>query len=145
MGNVLLGHGEVTGRFSLCSAPNLLANTRWENTIGKRDYQIATYADDLKNKCGMTPDMDLLKKVTIGCGPSIYNADASTVAGSQPSELETVKNNFLMKKLGLADGPQLMEAINAVIETYGKSERNKYRAVVYYMLTKHFGKETVYG
>ncbi|MBT8412012.1 MAG: DUF2853 family protein, partial [Octadecabacter sp.] len=39
---------------------------------------------------------------------------------------------------------QLMEAIQAVIETYGKSERNKYRAVVYYMLTKHFGKEAVY-
>jgi hypothetical protein len=27
--------------------------------------------------------MDLLTKVTIGCGPSIYNADAATVAGSQ--------------------------------------------------------------
>lgn len=28
---------------------------------------------------------------------------------------------------------------------YGRSERNKYRAVVYYLLTKHFGKESVYG
>jgi hypothetical protein len=92
----------------------------------------------------MTPDMDLLTKVTIGCGPSIYNANASTVAGSQPAELETVKNNLLMKKLGLADGPQLMDAINSVIETYGKSERTKYRAVIYYMLAKHFGKESVY-
>ncbi|MFT5797412.1 MAG: hypothetical protein ACI84R_001472, partial [Candidatus Azotimanducaceae bacterium] len=101
--------------------------------------------DDLKNKCGMTPDMALLTKVTIGCGPAIYNADASTVAGSQSSELETVKNNFLIKKLGLADGPQLMEAINSVIEVYGRSERSKYRAVVYYMLTKHFGKEAIYS
>lgn len=113
--------------------------------MSKRDDLIVKYADDLKNKCGMTPDMDLLKKVTIGCGPSIYNADASTVAGSQASELETVKNNFLIKKLGLADGPQLMDGINAAIETYGKSERSKYRAVIYYMLTKHFGKESVYG
>ncbi|AKS47751.1 Protein of unknown function [Octadecabacter temperatus] len=113
--------------------------------MSKRDDLIAKYADDLKNKCGMTPDMDLLTKVTIGCGPSIYNADASTVAGSQESELETVKKNFLMKKLGLADGPQLMDGINSAIETYGKSERSKYRAVIYYMLTKHFGKESVYG
>ena len=113
--------------------------------MGKRDELIAVYADDLKNKCGMTPDMDLLTKVTIGCGPAIYNADASTVAGSQPAELETVKNNFLIKKLGLSDSPALMEAINSCIETYGKSERNKYRAVIYYMLTKHFGKESVYG
>jgi hypothetical protein len=113
--------------------------------LGKRDDLIAQYADDLKNKCGMDPDMDLLTKVTIGCGPAIYDADASTVASSQESELETVKQNFLIKKLGLADGPELMEAINKVVEIYGKSERNKYRAVFYYMLTKHFGKEAVYG
>jgi len=113
--------------------------------MGKRDDLIAQYADDLKNKCGMTADMDLLTKVTIGCGPSIYDADASTVAGTQKHELDTVKNNFLIKKLGLADGAALDEAIASVIETYGKSERNKYRAVVYYMLTKHFGKESVYG
>lgn len=113
--------------------------------MSKRDDLIAKYADDLQNKCKMTPDMDLLKKVTIGCGPAIYNADSSTVAGSDKSELETVKNNFLVKKLGLADGPQLMAAIDAVIDTYGRSERNKYRAVVYYMLVKHFGKEAVYG
>ncbi|MDD8021565.1 MAG: DUF2853 family protein [Paracoccaceae bacterium] len=113
--------------------------------MGKRDDLIAKYADDLQSKCGMTPDMDLLTKVTIGCGPAIYNADSSTVAAGQPAELETVKTNFLIKKLGLADGPELMDAIDAVIETYGRSERNKYRAVVYYMLTKHFGKEAVYG
>lgn len=113
--------------------------------MGKRDDLIAKYAEDLQNKCGMTPDMDLLTKVTIGCGPAIYDADASVVAGSQSSELETVKTNFLIKKLGLADGPELMDAIDAVIETYGRSERSKYRAVVYYMLVKQFGKEGVYA
>jgi hypothetical protein len=113
--------------------------------MGKRDDLIEVYAGDLRTKCGMEPDMELLRKVTIGCGPSIYDADASTVAGSQPKELETVKTNFLVKKLGLKDGPELDAAIAQVIETYGKSERNKYRPVVYYMLTKHFGKEAVYG
>ena len=113
--------------------------------MGRRDDLIATYADDLRNKCGMEPDMDLLTKVTIGRGPAIYNADASTVAAGQAHELETVKDNFLIKKLGLADSDALMDAINQTIETYGRSERNKYRAVIYYMLTKHFGKESVYG
>ncbi|PKP75609.1 MAG: DUF2853 domain-containing protein [Alphaproteobacteria bacterium HGW-Alphaproteobacteria-6] len=113
--------------------------------MGKRDELIARYADDLRNKCKVTPDMDLLTKVTIGCGPAIYNADSATVAAGQATEIATVKNNFLIKKLGLKDGPQLDDAINSVIETYGKSERNKYRAVVYYMLVKHFGKEKVYA
>lgn len=113
--------------------------------MGKRDELIAKYAEDLKSKCGMTPDMDLLTKVTIGCGPAIYNDDASTVAGSQKSELETIKKNFLMKKLGLAASDELMAGIDSVIETYGRSERSKYRAVVYYMLVKRFGKESVYA
>jgi hypothetical protein len=113
--------------------------------MGKRDDLIEQYAEDLRGKCGVEPDMDLLTKVTIGCGPAIYNADASTVAASQESELETVKNNFLIKKLGLTDGPELMEAINQAVETYGKSERNKYRAVFYYLLVKHFGKEATYS
>jgi hypothetical protein len=112
--------------------------------MGKRDELVALYASDLKNKCGVTPDMELLTKVVIGCGPSIYDADSTTVAASQPSELERVKTAFLMKKLGLPDSPALMEGIHKVVETYGKSERNKYRAVMYYRLTKHFGKESAY-
>lgn len=113
--------------------------------MGKRDDLIARYAEDLRKKCGIEPDMDLLKKVTIGCGPSIYDADAATVAATQPGEIETVKKSFLIKKLGLPDGPDLDAAITSVIETYGRSERNKYRAVIYYMLTRHFKKESVYG
>jgi Protein of unknown function (DUF2853) len=113
--------------------------------MGKRDDLIAKYADDLTNKCKMTPDMALLTKVTIGCGPSIYDKDASTVAASDKEELERIKSNFLMKKLGLKDGAALMDGINAAVDTYGKSERQKFRAVFYYLLVKHFGKEKVYA
>ncbi|SOC06584.1 DUF2853 family protein [Rhodobacter maris] len=113
--------------------------------MGKRDALIAKYAEDLRSKCGVEPDMDLLTKVTIGCGPAIYDADAETVAASQPGELETVRKNFLVKKLGLPDGPGLDDAIDAVIEIYGRSERHKYRAVVYYLLVKQFRKDAVYA
>jgi hypothetical protein len=110
--------------------------------MSKRDELIEKYAEQMKDKLGMTPDMDFLRKVTIGCGPSIYNRDSSTVAASDPSEVETVKKNFLMKKLGLADSPELDAGLKSVLDQY--TERSKYRAVVYYMLAKHFGKESVY-
>lgn len=113
--------------------------------MGRRDDLIALYAEDLKTKLGVQPDMDLLRKVTIGCGPAIYDADASTVATSQAHELETVKTNFLIKKLALQDGPELTEALQSIAEKYGTSNRNKYRAVFYYMLVKHFGKEHIYN
>ncbi|KUJ62919.1 hypothetical protein AR687_05870 [Flavobacteriaceae bacterium CRH] len=109
-----------------------------------REELIKKYAEDLKEKCGVTPDMDLLTKVTIGCGPAIYNSDSSTVAATQQSELDTIKKNFLIKKLGLKDAPELDKAIHAVLEKYGKSNKHKYRAVVYYLLTLHFKKESFY-
>ncbi len=112
--------------------------------MSKRDELIVKYVADLKDKCGVNPDMDLLTKVTIGCGPSIYNADSATVSGSDESELATVKNNFLIKKLGLKDGSDLDKAIDEVMEKYGRTNRKKYRAVVYYLLTKHFKKESAY-
>ena len=113
--------------------------------MSKRDDLIAIYAGDLTEKCGVTPDMELLTKVTIGLGPAIYNADSSVVSGTQDSERETIRVNFLIRKLGLRDGPELMAGLDRAIETYGRSNRNKHRAVVYYLLTKHFGREAVYA
>ncbi len=112
--------------------------------MSKRDDLIAKYAADMKDKCGVTPDMAFLTKVTIGCGPSIYNRDASTVSASDPAELETVKKNFLINKLGLKDSPALDAGIAAVMDQYGRSTKAKYRAVVYYLLAKHFNKESAY-
>lgn len=98
-----------------------------------------------KKNVGSLQIMDLLTKVTTGCGPSIYNPDSSIIAGTQQSEITTVKNNFLIKKLGLSDGPELQKGIDAVLEKYGKSNKSKYRAVVYYLLALHFGRESAYN
>jgi hypothetical protein len=113
--------------------------------MGKRDDLIALYADELRSKCGVNPDMDLLTKVAIGLGPAIYREDSSTVAGTEPAELETIRSNFLINKLGLPDGPALAAGIEKAIDTYGRSNRNKHRAVIYYLLTKHFGREAAYA
>lgn len=106
-----------------------------EGCHGKRDELIARYADDPRNKCGIDPDMDLLEKVTIACGPTIYNTDSATVAIGQLSAIETVRTSFLIGKLGLPDSLALSDAINQVLVTFGHSERNEYSAVVSYMLT----------
>lgn len=112
--------------------------------MSKRDELIAKYASDLQKKCKMKPDMKLLTAVTVGCGPSIYNRDACTVSAGDKKELDRVKKNFLIKKLGLKDSPKLDEGIQKAIDTYGRANRTKYRAVMYYMLAKHFKKTSVY-
>ena len=111
--------------------------------MSKRAELIEKYHGEMA-KMGVKYDKDLFEKVVIGCGPSIYNKDASTVSGTDQAELDTVKNNFLIKKLGLKNGPELDAAIAEVVETMGKSNRNKYRAIFYYLLAVKFKKESVY-
>ncbi len=89
-------------------------------------------------------DNKLLTAVAKGCGPSIYSKDASKVSSGDKAELDRVKKNFLIKKLGLKDGPKLDEGIAAVVKILGSSNRNKYRAMFYYLLVKHFRKASVY-
>jgi len=110
----------------------------------KREALIKQYAAHIQEKFSETPDLDFLEKVAIGLGPAIYNRDSSLVSGSDASELETVRENFLIKKLGLPDGPHLMHAIKEVMREYGPSERTKYRAVVYYILARRFKRESAY-
>lgn len=105
---------------------------------------VATYKAQVAD-LGLGISDDLLTKVAKGLGPSIYNADSSKVSGSDKTELDRVKANYLIKKLGLADGPELDAAIAEVMEKMGSSNRNKYRAVVYAMLCKKFGKEGIYS
>jgi hypothetical protein len=44
----------------------------------------------------------------------------------------------------LADGPKLDAALKAVCEKMGQSNRNKYRAMFYYLLVKELGAESKY-
>lgn len=112
--------------------------------MSKFDEKVALYKQFMDDR-NLRSNTELLAAVTKGLGPSIYKADAETVSGSDAKELATVKNNYLIKKLGLTDSKELDEGIEEVMERIGKSERKKYRAVVYYMLMKKFDKESVYG
>jgi Protein of unknown function (DUF2853) len=94
---------------------------------------------------GIGYDETLFTAVTKGIGPAIYNDDASRVSCSDADELARVKNNFLIGKLGLSDGPELDTALQEVCEQLGSSNRNKYRAMFYYLLVVKFGKESMYS
>ena len=89
-------------------------------------------------------DDALISAVFKGLGPAVHNKDASLVSCSDPAELATVKKNFLIKKLGMSDGPELDAAIKEVCESM-KATRQKSRVTFYYLLTKKFGKESVYA
>ena len=110
----------------------------------KFDEKVAIYSKFMDDK-GLNFDADVLRAVTKGLGLSIYKIDAEMVSLSSDKEIASVKNNFLIKKLGLDDTLALDGAMAEVMEAIGKSERKKYRAVVYYMLMEKFSKQDVYN
>ena len=93
---------------------------------------------------GVSADEALLTAVAKGLGPSIYNQDSSLVSATDPEELNRVKNNFLIGKLGLSDGPELDAAIGETVAAL-KGINRKLRVVFYYLLVKKFGKEAMYS
>ena len=114
--------------------------------MSKFDDCIANYKTSLTEKAGVAEINEvLLTKVTKALGPSIYLADASLVSCSDQVELDRVKNNFLIKKLGMADAPELDAAIKQVCEQLGSSNRSKYRAVFNYLLTIKLKQEAFFA
>lgn len=95
-------------------------------------------------KMGWKVNRTLLEKVAKGCGPSIYRKDATLVAASDPKEMERVKKNFLMKKLGMKDSPKLDAAIKSVVGDF-KGVRQKPRALFYYKLVVDLKKKSAYN
>ena len=105
---------------------------RWENAT----VVVAADAEDAVD--------DLLDAIEAG---ELMSADES--GANEPPE-GTLSKIFLAADK-LAKDPvdaksrrQLIE-LNDIIDTYGRSDPNKYRAVIYYMLTKRFQKDHVYG
>jgi len=111
--------------------------------MSKLQEKIELYTNEAE-KLGLGLNAELLAAVTKGLGPSIYKEDAEKVSSSDKKELETVKKNFLIKKLGLEDGENLDKAIETAIEKIGKSNRNKYRALFYTILVEELGMQSVY-
>jgi hypothetical protein len=108
----------------------------------KRDAKIALYIKDIKKHYGEV-DEDFVAIVVKNLGPSIYKKDAEFVSCSDPKELDTVRKNFLVKKLGIDASKGVLDAAIQDVCTELKGVRTKYRATFYYALAKKFKKESV--
>ena len=73
-------------------------------------------------------------------GIALRSKDSSLVASSDPVELARVRDNFLKKKLGLAESDAELDAALKAVMTTMKAEREKSRVTVCYLLAEKFGK-----
>ncbi len=88
-------------------------------------------------KAGVTDiNDDELSKLVNNLRLVIDNKDALSVAGSDAKEMETVRRNFIVKKLGIEDEDKGKAICKAVAEQM-KDSRMKNRAAFYYLCKQH--------
>lgn len=88
------------------------------------------------SKLKVKVDDVLLKAVVKSLGPAVYRDDASKFSAADAAELERVKQNFMVRRLGLPNTAKLDVMLNKAIDRMGRSNKNKYRAVLYYIITQ---------
>jgi outer membrane protein OmpA-like peptidoglycan-associated protein len=93
------------------------------------------------------PDADLsvISSIVRYLGIALQNRDSSLVAFSDKAETDLVRENYLKKKLGLANPDSELDAAIAAIGARMKADRTKNRVTVYYLLAEHFEKLSVFG
>lgn len=107
------------------------------------EESLTQFKDEAK-KLGINIHEDLYHAICDHLGSAMQDRDASLVACSDKKERETIKENFLIGKLKLQDGPHLDNAIEQVCGHMGQSNKHKHRATFYYLLVGLLKKEYVF-
>jgi hypothetical protein len=97
------------------------------------------YSTDIK-KYTSSVNEGAVKSIVKYCGIALQSKDASLVASTDPTELARVRDNFMKKKLGLTDADAALDASITSVMDKMKSERNKSRVTVYYLLAEKHAK-----
>ncbi len=111
--------------------------------MSKKEELIGKYHKEM-DKMGVKYDAKVFANVFTACGPSVYRADASKVSSTDENELNTVKKNFVANKLGITDEKKVDSAIANVVKTMGASNKNKHRAIFYYLTAVELKKTSVF-
>lgn len=74
----------------------------------------------------------------------LSKADTRLVACSDPAELETIKKNFLQKKLRLDKTDAELDALIAAVCEKMKATRQKNRLTFYYLLVEATNSQSVF-
>ena len=104
-----------------------------------QDDKYVTYIQDV---IGYDKDADaaIVKKIVDHCGIALQSRDGLFVACSDETERHTVRDSWLVKKLGLTGETAEIDAkVMTVCETMQK-DRMKSRVTFYYLLAKNEGK-----
>ncbi|MEE4208587.1 MAG: DUF2853 family protein [Parvularcula sp.] len=97
---------------------------------------------DMIRKYDSGADEEVVKKLHARLRLAISGRDAATVACSDKAELETVRDGFCKKTLGLDEqhsDDAIMNVLRGVCETMSAEGGRKHRMPFYYLVAKETG------
>lgn len=109
------------------------------NTAEKLAKLIEKATSQITEVGGGDVDSSLVADIAGRFKMMLDNKDAMLVSGSDPSELETVRKNFVEKKLGVTDKEQGEAVVKKVAEQMSPIKM-KSRVAFYYLIQKELGK-----
>ena len=79
------------------------------------------------------------------CGIALQKRNSSLVSFTDEEEVARVRNNFLKKKLALANSDAELDKAIMLVGDKMKDDRTRNRVTVYYLLADHFGKLSTFS
>ena len=103
--------------------------------MSKLQDRLAIYAQELREICGILPDMALLERVTLALGPQALGHTSAQIHGGDSVDFAKFVANFMAHH----DLPSALhhDMARAVLDAYPKPQR--YRAVIAYLIAQNFG------
>jgi fructose-1-phosphate kinase PfkB-like protein len=105
-------------------------NEKLAKLIEKAESQI--------REVGSEVDSELVSEIAGRFSMMLDNKDAMLVSGSDPSELETVRRNFVEKKLGITDKEKGAAIVSKIADKMS-GIKMKNRVAFYYLIQKEVG------
>jgi len=90
-------------------------------------------------------DTAALDKMAKNYALVLSNKDSQFVSCTDPAEKETVRENFLKKKLGLGDADDALDASIEAVCTTMSADRFKSRLAFYYLLAEKYNKLSMFA
>jgi len=99
---------------------------------------MADYLADVK-KYDAGASADAVEKIVKHLGIALRNRDSSLVSCTDPKELDRVRENWVAKKLGIADAGKADASIQKTCKAMA-ADNTKSRVTFYYLVAKDLGK-----
>lgn len=90
-------------------------------------------------------DVSVIAAIVRYCGIALQNRDSSLVSFGDPAETARIRENYLKKKLGLADTDEVLDEAIAEVGERMRADPTKNRVTVYYLLAEKLRKLSVFG